>query len=59
MSRDVSSGQVTLLAPCGACQERRALWGSDVEVGGPYECNRMVQQRLHELNPFYWAAAHT
>lgn len=33
VTRDVSSGQVTVLAPCGTCQERLAFWGPDVEVG--------------------------
>jgi cytidine deaminase len=61
VSRDVSSGQVTLLAPCGACQERLALWGSDVEVGvaDPMSATGWSSKRLLELNPFYWAAAHT
>ena len=53
MSRDVSSGQVTLLAPCGACQERLALWGSDVEVGvaDPMSATGWSSKRLLELNP--------
>lgn len=61
VSRDVSSGQVTVLAPCGACQERLALWGSDVEVGvaDPMSATGWSSKRLLELNPFYWAAAHT
>jgi cytidine deaminase len=35
VSRDYASGEVTVIAPCGACQERRALWGPQVQVGGP------------------------
>jgi cytidine deaminase len=55
VSRDVSSGQVTVLAPCGACQERLALWGSDVESGGgPMSATGWSSKRLLELNPFYW-----
>jgi cytidine deaminase len=61
VSRDVSSGQVTVLTPYGACQERLALRGSDVEVGvaDPMSATGWSSKRLLELNPFYWAAAHT
>ena len=61
VSREVSSGDVTVLAPCGACQERLALWGPDVEVGvaDPRSETGWSSRKLVELNPFYWAAGHT
>jgi cytidine deaminase len=57
--REVSSGQITVLAPCGACQERLALWGPDVEVGvaDPVSATGWSSKKLVELSPFYWATA--
>ncbi len=59
ISREVPSGRITVLAPCGACQERLALWGPDVEVGvaDARSAAGWSSRRLEELNPFYWAAA--
>lgn len=61
VSLDRSSGKVTAFAPCGACQERLALWGPQVEVGvaDSRSANGWSSRRLHELNPFYWAATST
>ena len=46
-----------VLAPCGLCQERLALWGPDVEVGvaDGEEPRGWSSRRLKELNPYYWA----
>ncbi len=48
-----------VLAPCGVCQERLALWGPDVEVGVTDATNPAgwSSRRLEELMPFYWASA--
>jgi cytidine deaminase len=61
VSRDRETGRATVLAPCGACQERLALWGCDVEVGvaDPASATGWSSRRLSELNPFYWAAGLT
>jgi cytidine deaminase len=61
VSVDRSSGAVTVLAPCGACQERLALWGPEVEVGVADSGNSAgwSSRRLIELNPHYWAATST
>ena len=46
-----------VLAPCGVCQERLALWGPDVEVGvADPEGAGWSSRPLHELNPHYWAS---
>ena len=49
------AGSTSVLAPCGICQERLALWGPDVHVavadGGPAG---WVSRRLGELHPYYW-----
>jgi cytidine deaminase len=58
---DRSSGKATVLAPCGACQERLALWGPEVEVGvaDSESATGWSSRTLLELNPFYWAASST
>ncbi len=61
MRLDRSSGEVTVLAPCGACQERLAMWGPPVEVGVADSAspNGWSSRTLLELQPFYWATAWT
>ncbi|HEY8317220.1 MAG TPA: cytidine deaminase [Amnibacterium sp.] len=48
-----------VLAPCGLCQERLALWGPAVEVGvsDPQDPRGWSGRRLADLNPYYWATA--
>ncbi|WP_213815951.1 cytidine deaminase [Glaciihabitans sp. dw_435] len=57
VSREDGREGVTVLAPCGACQERLALWGPDVRVGvsDPDQPEGWSSRSLVELNPFYWA----
>ncbi|MGH9061924.1 MAG: cytidine deaminase [Acidimicrobiales bacterium] len=52
-------GRPRVLAPCGACQERPAIWGPDVEVAIGEGDDRWASRRLIEVNPFYWATAFT
>ena len=61
VSREVDSADVLVLAPCGACQERLALWGPDVEVGvhDRDAASGWSSRTLRELNPYYWASAFT
>jgi cytidine deaminase len=49
-----------VLAPCGACQERLALWGPDVEVGvAAAESDAgWESMTLLEVHPHYWAAVY-
>jgi cytidine deaminase len=46
-----------VLAPCGLCQERLALWGPSVEVGVPdvEVPGGWSSRRLADINPYYWA----
>jgi cytidine deaminase len=48
-----------VLAPCGVCQERLALWGPAVEVGvaDPADPRGWSSRPLADLNPYYWATA--
>lgn len=59
--RDRSSDRITVLAPCGACKERLAFWGPDVEVGvaDSTSATGWSSRRLLDVNPFYWAASST
>ncbi|PFG96923.1 cytidine deaminase [Saccharopolyspora erythraea NRRL 2338] len=47
---------IAVLAPCGICQERLALWGPDVQVAvaDPGSSHGWAARKLVELNPFYW-----
>jgi cytidine deaminase len=59
VNRAIGREQILVLAPCGACQERLALWGPDLEVGvaDPSATAGWISRPLSEVNPFYWAAA--
>ena len=61
VSRSQPGRPFLILAPCGICQERLAIWGADVEVavavsGKPSEWQA---KRLSELQPHYWRNAVT
>jgi cytidine deaminase len=56
VSRWAGSTGISVLAPCGVCQERLALWGPDVQVGvaDPENPSGWSARTLLELNPYYW-----
>lgn len=56
VSRSEPDKPFLILAPCGICQERLALWGSDVEVAVavPGKPGKWQSKRLGELQPHYW-----
>ena len=59
VSRSEPGRPFLILAPCGICQERLALWGQDVEVavaiaGKP---DQWESKRLSDVNPHYWRNA--
>ena len=61
VSRSEPGRPFLILAPCGICQERLALWGPGVEVavavaGQPSEWQPKL---LSELQPHYWRNAVT
>jgi cytidine deaminase len=48
-----------VLAPCGACLERLALWGPEVEVGVTNDSDAgWVSKTLIQVHPHYWAATY-
>jgi len=59
VSRSEPGRPFLILAPCGICQERLAVWGADVEVavavaGKP---DQWESKRLSDINPHYWRNA--
>ena len=59
VSRSDPEGPFLILAPCGICQERLALWGKDVEVAVsvPGKPGEWQSKRLFEVSPHYWRNA--
>lgn len=57
VSREAGRDGFTVLSPCGACQERLALWGPHVRVGvaDASQPTGWSSRSLIELNPYYWA----
>lgn len=51
-------GRVVVLAPCGICQERLALWGPETQVAVA-DSDGWATKTLAELNPAYWATQFT
>jgi cytidine deaminase len=48
-----------VLAPCGACQERLALWGPEVEIGVADDSEAgWGSKSLIQVHPHYWATAY-
>ncbi|NUO58561.1 MAG: cytidine deaminase [Hamadaea sp.] len=52
-----AEGRLGVLAPCGICQERLAMWGPDVQVAVPDKVQPAgwAMRTLAEVHPYYWA----
>ena len=61
VSRSEPGEPFLILAPCGICQERLALWGPGVEVAVaiPGKPSEWQSKRLAELQPHHWRNAVT
>jgi cytidine deaminase len=59
VSRSSPERPFLVLAPCGVCQERLALWGPEVEVAVavPRQPGQWQSKRLREVSPHYWLNA--
>ena len=62
VAREADDPEIYVLAPCGICQERLALWGPDVAVAVPGAEGGDATtpagwsaKTLREVNPYYWA----
>ena len=61
VSRSEPSKPFLILAPCGICQERLAIWGPEVEVAVaiPGSPGSWQSRHLGEVQPHYWRNAVT
>lgn len=61
VSTEAGKDGYQVLAPCGICQERLALWGPEVlvAVSDTRSSEGWSMKPLAEVNPFYWAAQFT
>ena len=61
VAREAGESGHFVLAPCGICQERLALWGPDVQVAvdDPHSPSGWSARTLAELNPYYWAVRYS
>jgi len=61
VSREDGTDAIDVLAPCGICQERLALWGPGVRVAVADDTTAAgwTMRTLHEVNPYYWGARFT
>jgi len=61
VSRSDAARPFLILAPCGICQERLALWGMDLEVAVaiPGRPGAWQSKTLAALQPHYWRHAVT
>ena len=59
VSRSERGRPFLILAPCGICQERFAIWGPDVEVGVAIlgRPGEWQSKPLSEVMPHYWRNA--
>ena len=60
VSWEPDSQRILILAPCGICQERLALWGPTVEVAVPAadDPTAWETRTLADVNPYFWARAY-
>jgi cytidine deaminase len=56
--RDKEKGKVTVLTPCGICQERLFYWGSDVRVAIFTPDDILTFKTLEEVQPHHWYRAY-
>ncbi|RAX45973.1 cytidine deaminase [Arthrobacter sp. AQ5-05] len=61
VTNGTEEGTYQVLAPCGICQERLAVWGPGVlaAVPGSPGNDTWEMLTLRELNPYYWATSFT
>jgi len=45
---------ITILTPCGVCQERLYFWGGDVKCAISNKENKIIFKKLSEIQPYYW-----
>ncbi len=54
ISRDSEKDNLTILTPCGICQERLRFWGKDVKVAVSNSDNKIIFKTLNDISLHYW-----
>ena len=54
VSRDNEKDDLTILSPCGICQERLRFWGKDVKVAVSNPENKIIFKTLDGISLHYW-----
>lgn len=57
--RSDENAPLTVLSPCGLCQERLRFWGTDVRVGVTTPDGVLKFVTLAELQPYHWTNAYS
>lgn len=57
VTREDETEKLTILTPCGICQERLRYWGDDVKVAISNDENNIVFKTLNEISIHYWRKA--
>lgn len=54
VSRDSEKDILTILTPCGTCQERLRFWGKDIKVAVSNSDNKIIFKTLDDISLHYW-----
>ena len=54
VSRDRETDNLTVLTPCGICQERLRFWGGGVKVAVSNSDNKIIFKTLDDISMHYW-----
>lgn len=54
VSMEKETDELTVLTPCGICQERLRFWGKDVKVAVSNNDNVIIFKTLDEVSMHYW-----
>jgi len=52
--REKDAKNISILSPCGICQERLRFFGKDVQVAISAKDGKVVFKTLDELQPYFW-----
>lgn len=55
--REDEHSPLTILSPCGVCQERLFYWGYKVKAAVSNQEQALIFKPLKELQPYHWHAA--
>ncbi|MCG3417586.1 cytidine deaminase [Oceanobacillus jordanicus] len=56
--RDDENAPLTILTPCGVCQERLFYWGEEVRAAVTTPSGELQYKTLKEIQPYHWYKAY-